>query len=626
MASLPIYWNRCEGDVWGELYAINLNHPHFDGLEGVYMVWLGGNKPAAICAGSGLIREKLAERCAQPELQALRDKSLLVTWAKVESVACKGVERWLLENLRPKIPNRIPDSLPIEVNLPGRPGQAAPNAGDPPNQLFQDLTAPDASPPAVHAPDPVVAPPPAPTPPPAPAASAAAASAAAASAPVKAAASAPEPQRLPLQAEFVDLVKKAKETTKGGMFGGGGKANPEEEKLVSDTVQRILRQAVKLRASDVHLEPLDSSLRVRFRLDGILEEMLQIPNSLNLRIVSHIRVNCGLDPERGIGTSKPEDARMSISQEGVEVDLRLSTFPTPNGDKAVLRLIPRNTKVPALEDIGLDPKITDALRAVSTRPQGMFIVTGPTGSGKSTTLYTLLQQINSPERNIVTLEDPIEKKIPGINQGMIQPKAGFGFAEGLRAILRQDPNVIMVGEIRDLETSEIAVSASLTGHMIFTTLHTNSALGAITRLFDMGLEPFLIASALTAVSAQRLARRVCEACAQPYEATAAEVAEVEHRVKGSGIRMPEGLLKGLKRGSGCAACRQSGYHGRALIFEYVAISPTLRGLILKKASIDELRAAALKDGSDPLITDGLRKAAAGVISLSEVFRVVDATD
>jgi type II secretory ATPase GspE/PulE/Tfp pilus assembly ATPase PilB-like protein len=607
MASLPIYWNRCEGDIWGELYAVNLNDPHFDNLEGVYMVWLGGSKPAAICAGSGLIREKLAERRASPELMLLREKSLLVTWAKVDGIASAGVERWLLENLRPKIPNRIPDSLPVEVNLPGRPGQAAPDAGTPPSQLFQDMSHPEAAPPSTHSAGPVMteaAPTPAPAKP----------------------AAATGPQRLPLQAEFVEMVKKAKETTKGGMFGGGGKAKPEDEKLVSDTVQRILKEAVKLRASDVHLEPLDNSLRVRFRVDGILEEMLQIPSALNLRVVSHIRVTCGLDPERGIGTSKPEDARMSMVQDGVEVDLRLSTFPTTNGDKAVLRLIPRSSAVPGIEELGLEPKVTEALRAVITRPQGMFIVTGPTGSGKSTTLYTLLQLVNSPSRNIVTLEDPIEKKIPGVNQGMIQPKAGFGFAEGLRAILRQDPNVIMVGEIRDLETAEIAVSASLTGHMIFTTLHTNSALGSITRLFDMELEPFLIASALTAVSAQRLARRVCETCAQSYEPTAAEIAEIDHRVTSGGIKAPEGLLKGLKRGAGCVACRQSGYLGRVLLFEYVAITPTLRAMILKKASLDELRAAALKDGNEPLISDGLRKAANGITSISEVFRVVDSTD
>ena len=536
---------------------------------------------------------------------------MLVTWAKVDPGLSAGVERWLLENLKPKVTNHIPDSLPVEVNLPGRPGQAAPDTGAPPMQIFQDLTAPDAAPPSTHSAGPVITEAPAPTPPPAP---------------IKTPAPSNEPQRLPLQAEFVELVRKAKETTKGGMFGGGGKAKPEDEKLVFDTVQRILREAVKLRASDVHLEPMESALRVRYRVDGILEEMLQIPSALNLRVVSHIRVMCGLDPERGIGTSKPEDARMSFAQDGIEVDLRLSTFPTTHGDKAVLRLIPRSTAVPGIDELGLDAKVTDALRAVITRPQGMFIVTGPTGSGKSTTLYTLLQLVNSPSRNIVTLEDPIEKKIPGVNQGMIQPKAGFGFAEGLRAILRQDPNVIMVGEIRDLETAEIAVSASLTGHMIFTTLHTNSALGAITRLFDMELEPFLIASALTSVSAQRLARRVCPDCAQPYEPTSAEVAEIEHRVKSGGINFPQGLLKNLKRGTGCAACRQSGYVGRVLLFEHVPITATLRAMILKKASLDELRAAALKDGNEPLISDGLRKVAQGITSISEVFRVVDSVD
>ncbi|MEQ1920299.1 MAG: GspE/PulE family protein, partial [Elusimicrobiota bacterium] len=312
--------------------------------------------------------------------------------------------------------------------------------------------------------------------------------------------------------------------------------------------------------------------------------------------------------------------------DGMEADLRLSTFPTSWGDKAVLRLIPRAHKIPAINELGLSPKTAEALRQLATRPQGMFIVTGPTGSGKSTTLYTLLQTINSPSRNIVTLEDPIEKKIPGINQGMIQPKAGFGFPEGLRAILRQDPNVIMVGEIRDLETAEIAVSASLTGHMIFTTLHTNSALGAITRLFDMELEPFLIASALTAVSAQRLARRVCDACAEPYEPTAAEMAEVEYRAKSGGIAIPDGLAKSLKKGAGCGACRMSGYNGRVLLFEYVAITPTLRAMILKQAPLDELRAAALKDGNEPLISDGLRKASQGITTISEVFRVVDSTD
>ncbi|MBI5245620.1 MAG: type II/IV secretion system protein [Elusimicrobia bacterium] len=610
MPSLSVYWNRCAGDTWAELYAVDLNDPHFDGLEGVYMVWMGGNQPAAICAGAGLIREKLAARREEPAIAAMKEKSLLVTWAKVDAISRGGVERWLLENLRPKVANPLPGSVAVEVNLPGRPGAAKPDAGEGPKQSFEDLLHPPAAPPAV----PTAGPKMAEAPPPQPEARAT-----------------PAPTenmalRLPLQPAFADLLAKAKASKSGGGLFGGSKPKPEEEKLVSDVVQMILRNAARLKASDVHMEPLEASLRVRFRVDGILEEVLQIPNIYNLRAVSHIRVMCGLDPERGIGTSRPEDGRMAFAQDGMEADLRLSTFPTSYGDKAVLRLIPRSTKVPPIDDLGLAQKTVDALRALTTRPQGMLIVTGPTGSGKSTTLYTLLQSINTPGRNIVTLEDPIEKKIPGINQGMIQPKAGFGFAEGLRAILRQDPNVIMVGEIRDLETAEIAVSASLTGHMIFTTLHTNSALGAITRLFDMELEPFLIASAVTAVSAQRLARRVCTACVQPYEATAEESAEIENRVLKAGIKFPQGLMQGLKRGAGCDACRGSGYQGRVLLFEFVAITPPLRQLILRKAAIDELRIASVKEGMEPMILDGFRKAGAGLTTIAEVFRVVDSID
>ena len=611
MPSLSVYWNRCTGDTWAELYAVDLNDPHFDNLEGVYMVWLGGSQPAAMCAGSGLIREKLAERRAEPLLAGMKEKSLLVTWAKVDSISRAGVERWLLENLRPKISNALPGSVAVEVNLPGRPGAAKPDAGVGPHQSFEDMSHPVAALPAVHTEGPKIA------------------EATPQTAEVR---TTPPPSdnaslRLPLQPAFADLLAKAKAVKSGGgLFGGGMKAKPEEEKLVSETVQMILRSAAKLKASDVHLEPLETALRVRFRVDGILEEVLQIPNLYNLRAVSHIRVMCGLDPERGIGTSRPEDGRMAFGHDGIEADLRLSTFPTTHGDKAVLRLIPRSSKVPAIDELGLALKTVEALRALTTRPQGMLIVTGPTGSGKSTTLYTLLQSINTPTRNIVTLEDPIEKKIPGINQGMIQPKAGFGFAEGLRAILRQDPNVIMVGEIRDLETAEIAVSASLTGHMIFTTLHTNSALGAITRLFDMELEPFLIASALTAVSAQRLARRVCQACVQPYEATAVEAAEIEERVRKAGILFPQGLMQGLKRGIGCGECRNSGYSGRILLFEFVAITPGLRQMILSKVTLDELRIAAVKDGMEPMILDGLRKAGSGLTTISEVFRVVDSID
>ncbi len=593
MASLPIYWNRCEGDVWGELYAVNLNDPHFDNLEGVYMVWLGGSKPAAICAGSGLIREKLAERRAAPELLALREQSLLVTWAKVDSIGRKGVERWMLEHLKPKVPSRIPDALPIEVNLPGRPGQAAPDAGEGPNQRFQDLSSFDAPPPPPPSPRSAglaiaAAPPPPPPPPP------------------KAAAPIAELARPSLQGEFAELTKKAK-----------------GEKLASDAVQLILREAMYLGASDVHLEPQERSLRVRFRLDGLLEEMLHIPGLLNLRVVSHVRVMCGLETEREAGESKPEDARASVALDGVETDLRLSTFPTAYGDTAVLRLIPREAGVMGLDDLGLEPRTADALRALISRPQGLILAAGPAGCGKTTTLYALLQRINTPGRNIVTLEDPIEKKIPGVNQGQISPKAGFGFAEGLRAILRQDPNVIMLGDVHDRETAENAVAAALTGRLVFLPLLAAAALGAIARLIDMGLDPHLVASALTAVSAQRLARKLCPDCVKSYEPTPAEAAEVESRVKNGGCHPPAGWMKSLKRGAGCPSCRQSGYRGRVLLFEFVPITPALRELILKKAPLDELRAASLADGGVPLFSDGLRKAAEGLTSLSEVLRVVD---
>ena len=435
MPSLSVYWNRCEGDTWGELYAVDLNDPHFDRLEGVYMVWLGGGKPTMICAGAGVIRDELIRRQNDPAITAMRDKPMLVSWAKVDAVSRPGVERWLLENLRPLIAQPVPGSVAVEVNLPGHPGQAQANTAAPPRQIFEDLTRATPAPSAVRA-----------------SGSKTFEQLAAPSATMRASSIDTETRRLPLQPLLLEIVKKHTEAPKsnGGFFGGGSKPKVDDEQLVIDVVQMVLREAAKLKASDVHMEPIDHYLRIRFRVDGILEEVLHVPNGMNLRIVSHVRVMCGLDPEHGIGTSHPEDGRMFFMQDGMDADLRLSTFPTSYGDKAVLRLIPRSTKLPDIKDIGLPPGTLDDLFQLISRTQGMFIVTGPTGCGKSTTLYTILQSLNSPMRNIVTLEDPIEKKIPGINQGMIQPKANFGFAEGLRAILRQDPNVIMVGAIRDL--------------------------------------------------------------------------------------------------------------------------------------------------------------------------------
>ncbi|MFI5345916.1 MAG: GspE/PulE family protein [Elusimicrobiota bacterium] len=651
MPTLRIHWNQVQGGAWADFFAVNLDDPHFNALEGVFVAWQGGAAPAVIAVGQGPIREGLKELRAAPAIALYRGGTLFASWAKVEKVARPGVARYLIEALKPKISEAAPSTPPIEVNLPGR-GDAAPAdvEAPPPGQIYANLLAPESGevkedPSAVAAKK-------------AAAAAAAAAEAArqtaeaarqaeasaaarveialrndaAVKTEIAAAARAEVTARtsvvanLQLQPAFNKMIAAAKEVPKAGFFGGGAaKPPPSAEKLVSDVVQMILLEALRMRASDIHLEPQELYLRVRYRIDGILEEVLQVPHDLNLRVVSNVRVQCSLDPEKLSG-GKPEDGRVSVKLDGREADLRLSTFPTPYGDKAVLRVIPRATKTVTLDDLGLEPRSAELFRSVLSRPQGLIIVTGPTGSGKSNTMYAALHALNDATRNIVTLEDPIERKLAGVTQGMIQPKQGFGFAEGLRAILRQDPNVIMVGEIRDTETADIALSASMTGHLLLTTLHTVSALGAVGRLIDMGLEPFLVASALTAVTAQRLARAICPACAEPCAPTAEQLAEVEVRARKAAISVPDGLARNLKKGNGCDACRGTGYQGRLLIFEAVVVTPPLREVILAKGDIDHLRAAAARSGMEPLLLDGLRKAAAGRTTLAEILRVVDAAE
>ncbi len=655
MPTLKVHWNRVQGGAWAEFFAVNLDDPHFEGLEGVYVVWRGGASPAAVAVGEGALRENLKARRAEPGVASQRGATLFVTWAKVEAVARPGVTRYLLEALKPQFGPAAPAAAPVEVNLPGR-GEAAPPdvAAPPPGQIYEDLLRPDSGTldedPAIaaakkanaearrllaeQAAAQVRAIAEARAEAEAKARSAAKAEAAAKAETEERAASAAAAkadaenrartaEKLPLYEAFGKLMSSTKETPRG-FFGGGAKPATSEEKLVGAVVQLVLSEALRLRASDIHLEPQEHHLRVRYRIDGITEEVLRIPNELNLRVVSNIRVACSLDPEKQAG-GKPEDGRVTVNLGGREADLRLSTFPTPYGDKAVLRVIPRASKTATLDELGLEASSLAQLRALMARPQGLIIVTGPTGSGKSTTLYACLHELNDMTRNIVTLEDPIERKIAGVTQGQIQPKQGFGFAEGLRAILRQDPNIIMVGEIRDQQTAEIALSASLTGHLLLTTLHTVSALGAVGRMIDMGLEPFLIASALTAVTAQRLARTVCPSCAAPHQPTPEQRAEVDARARKAGVKVPDGLWAGLRSGPGCDDCRGTGYRGRLLIFEAVAVGPRLREAILRKGGIDDLRAAVAGE-AQPLLLDGLRKAAAGLTSLDEVLRVVDAAD
>jgi type II secretory ATPase GspE/PulE/Tfp pilus assembly ATPase PilB-like protein len=589
---LELNWGRGKGDAWAALSEVDLDSPALRFMQGVYVLWRGGNTPQALRVGQGDIRPSILALRTDPQVKALMDQALLkdqglyVTWVQVDKAQRDGVHRFVAESLHPLIPSPLPDAMGIECTLPG-PGGLMP---------FSDNVEIVRRPAAQAAPAVVAA---------------------------------PKVQRLTaLQKRFNDLIQKAMQQPQAkGFFGGGGAAaKPEDDTIVVDAVKMMLEEGVRMRASDIHLEPMDNYLRVRFRVDGLLEEVLDIPKGSNMRVVSHIRVRCGLDPEQGLNTGKPQDGRMAVNVDGQDSDLRLSTFPTPSGDKAVLRIINHNVKIPVLEELGLRPQITALVRELINRPQGMIVVTGPAGSGKSTTLYTCLQTLNTTARNIVTLEDPIEQKIIGITQGALQPKMGFTFSEGLRSILRQDPNVIMVGEVRDKETAEIAMSAALTGHLLFTTLHTTSSLGAVTRLLDMGLEPFLISAALTAIFAQRLARRLCPNCREGYAPTTTEIAQMTEMTSRAGVPLPPALTQQLFRSKGCPSCRDTGFQGRVLVLEVVPMTTGLRQQILRKAPMDDMRKVAIQEGTVTMLMDGLDKVTQGLTTMGELVRVVGVGD
>jgi len=385
-------------------------------------------------------------------------------------------------------------------------------------------------------------------------------------------------------------------------------ARAEEDGPVIRFVNAIAQQAVKEGASDIHLEPEESSFRIRFRVDGVLREVSIQSKDLYASIVSRVKVMAALDiAERRL----PQDGRFRMSAMGRELDLRVSTFPTFHGENVVLRLLDRAAALMGTEELGLQPEAIAMLHRMITRPNGIVLVTGPTGSGKTTTLYACLHRIQSVERNIVTLEDPVEIHLGSIRQTQVDPDAGLTFARGLRALLRQDPDVIMVGEIRDSETAEIAVRSALTGHLVLATLHTNDAAGAIPRLLDMEIEPFLLSSAVAGVVAQRLVRRVCDRCRQPAEPPPALLGE---------LRVPPGR-HAFVRGKGCVACGQTGYRGRAGIFELIEVNDSIRERIVAHASSEDLARAARAAGMASLRDDALAKAARGITSLEEVLRV-----
>ncbi|MBU0572271.1 Flp pilus assembly complex ATPase component TadA [Patescibacteria group bacterium] len=387
------------------------------------------------------------------------------------------------------------------------------------------------------------------------------------------------------------------------------------EERVSEIVTHILDFAIRARASDVHIESQEKSTRVRYRIDGILQEKLTIPKALHDALISRIKILSGMkiDEKR-----VPQDGRFSFKGGDEEVDLRVSSLPSTWGEKIVMRLLKKTGGIPDLPDLGLRGRGLKNLEDAILRPHGIVLICGPTGSGKTTTLYSIIQRINTSKINIMTLEDPIEYKIPGVNQVQVNPAAGLTFASGLRSFLRQDPNVILVGEVRDQETADLAIQASLTGHLVFSTLHTNDASGALPRLLDMHAEPYLLASSMTAVVAQRVVRKIHDKCKVAYDADPKIVSEIKGVL---GNLWPDGKAVKLYKGKGCAECNNSGYYGRVGIFEVLSITEKISRLILERSPASGIEKQAREEGMITLKQDGFLKVLEGITTLEETLRV-----
>ncbi len=393
------------------------------------------------------------------------------------------------------------------------------------------------------------------------------------------------------------------------------KALIREEK-VAEIVTHILSFAVKSRSSDIHIEPMERLTRVRYRIDGILNEKLTIPKELHEAVVSRIKILSGMkiDEKR-----VPQDGRFTFRGEEREVDLRVSSLPTVDGEKIVMRILEKTTGIPPLSELGLRGRALKNLKDAIRVPHGIILICGPTGSGKTTTLYSIIQEINSPQVNIVTLEDPVEYKIPGVNQVQINPSAGLTFASGLRSFLRQDPNIILVGEIRDQETADLAIQASLTGHLVFSTLHTNDASGAIPRFLDMGAEPYLLASSVTAIVAQRVLRKIHEDCKYEFQPEKRVVEEVKQVLGNLWPREKEQIK--FYKGKGDSECNNSGYYGRIGIFEVLPVTEKISRLILERASSTDIAKEAYQEGMINMQQDGFLKVLEGITTVEEVLRV-----
>ncbi|HTL70508.1 MAG TPA: ATPase, T2SS/T4P/T4SS family [Candidatus Eisenbacteria bacterium] len=379
-----------------------------------------------------------------------------------------------------------------------------------------------------------------------------------------------------------------------------------EEAPVIKLVNLIILKALEEKASDIHIEPEEDLLRVRNRVDGVMHEASSLPKKLQLAVASRIKIMAKLDIAE---SRKPQDGKIRLRVEERELDIRVSTFPTMHGENIVMRLLEPSKLILGLGDLGMEGDVLQKFNLLIRKAYGMVLVTGPTGAGKTTTLYSALNTINTIEKNIITLEDPVEYQLPLVRQTQVNAKAGLTFATGLRNILRQDPDIILVGEIRDAETADIAIQAALTGHLVFSTIHTNDSAGAVARLIDMDIEPFLISSALVGVLAQRLVRTLCPKCREIFKPD-------PELLKKMGIR--EGTYY---RPKGCNECRGVGYLSRVGIYELLVLDESVRRLVIQRASSGEIKAAALKGGMLPFRTDGLRKAERGITSLEEVLKV-----
>ncbi len=393
---------------------------------------------------------------------------------------------------------------------------------------------------------------------------------------------------------------------------GPASAEETEDAPVVRLVNMLITQALKDRASDIHIEPAEEEVKVRFRIDGVMQTVMNVPKTVHPALVARLKVLARLNiAEKRL----PQDGAFEMTVDGRSVDFRIATIPTISGERAALRLLDKGKGILTLEELGMDAPARRRYSSLAGQPYGIILVSGPTGSGKTTTLVSTLSQLNSADKNIMTVEDPVEYQLPGVSHIQVNPKAGLTFATGLRSIVRQDPDIIMIGEVRDVETAEIAIHASLTGHLVLTTMHTNDAPSALTRIQDMGIEPYLIASAVVGIVSQRLVRLLCPHCRQP-DAVPPDLLEWLQSMVKEPLPEPK-----LFRPHGCPRCKQSGYLGRTGIFEVLVATDAIRKLVLARATAAEIGDAAAREGMVPMRVDGMLKAIRGVTSVEEVLRV-----